>query len=54
MTSDRTFSRIFGGLSLEYVNLGLIEVKKGFDARKVARDLNMPFRRTCKPRPVPT
>jgi putative ABC transport system permease protein len=39
VVSDKTFSRLFGGISLHQVNLGLVKLRPGADPRQVAEQL---------------
>lgn len=43
LMSDQTFSQIFGGVSLDNVSLGLIQLKPGADAREVAAAMQALF-----------
>jgi putative ABC transport system permease protein len=40
VVSDQTFSRLFAGLSLRQVNLGLVKLRPGVDAARAAAELN--------------
>ncbi|MBV9125342.1 MAG: FtsX-like permease family protein [Planctomycetes bacterium] len=40
VASDETFSRVFGGRSLDQVSLGLVQLRPGYDPQQVAQELN--------------